>query len=135
MLFSISISFKIQSSPIEVFGPRIFDAVNKIKPSFRNELEITDAIQTLVSDKKKVEVEKVSSWWKDTGKPEDLLEANQLVLSDLESSIEGEVSENASLTGKIALGKNSKIMEGVNIRGPVIIGNNCTIGPNVFVGP
>ena len=120
---------------VYVFGPCIFDAVNKIKPSFRNELEITDAIQTLVSDKKKVEVEKVSSWWKDTGKPEDLLEANQLVLSDLESSIEGEVSENASLTGKIALGKNSKIMEGVNIRGPVIIGNNCTIGPNVFVGP
>jgi glucose-1-phosphate thymidylyltransferase len=120
---------------VYVFGAAIFDAVNSLKPSWRNEFEITDAIQDLVSRGKKVEAERVTGWWKDTGKPEDLLEANQLVLSDLKNSVEGEVSDNAEVTGHLSLGKRSRILDGVSIRGPVIIGENCIIGPSVHIGP
>ena len=120
---------------VYAFNSSIFDAVNRIKPSWRNELEITDAIQILVNDGRKVEVERVSGWWKDTGKPEDLLEANQLVLSDLKGSINGEISENATVTGNLGLGFGSRVKGQVNIRGPAIIGDNCQIGPNVYIGP
>ena len=120
---------------VYVFGPAIFDAVKRIKPSWRNELEITDAIQALVSQGKKVIAEMVSGWWKDTGKPEDLLEANQLILSDLEPSVNGQVSQDAQLIGKVSISAGSKIVGNVRIRGPVIIGNNCTIGPSTFIGP
>jgi glucose-1-phosphate thymidylyltransferase len=120
---------------VYVFGPAIFDSVNRLGPSWRNEFEITDAIQALVSEGKRVDVERVSGWWKDTGKPEDLLEANQLVLSDLKNSVEGEVSEKTEITGNLSLGKRSRILDRVSIRGPVIIGSNCTIGPSVHIGP
>jgi glucose-1-phosphate thymidylyltransferase len=120
---------------VYVFGPAIFDAVRKIKPSWRNELEITDAIQSLLSDGKKVAAERVTGWWKDTGNPSDLLEANQLVLSGLETSMEGTVSEATHITGSLALGSGSTIIGEVTVRGPVIIGRNCAIGPDVFLGP
>ena len=120
---------------VYVFGPAIFDAVNQIKPSFRNELEITDAIQRLIDNGKRVEVQKVDGWWKDTGRPEDLLEANQLVLSDQECHIFGEVSKEAQLLGRITLGAGSKVFGSSRIQGPAIIGNNCSIGPDVYIGP
>jgi glucose-1-phosphate thymidylyltransferase len=120
---------------VYVFGPAIFDSVNSLKPSSRNEFEITDAIQDLLSQGKRVEAERVTGWWKDTGKPEDLLEANQLVLSDLKTQVEGEVPDNAEITGHLSLGKHSRILDGVSIRGPVIIGENCSIGPGVHIGP
>jgi glucose-1-phosphate thymidylyltransferase len=120
---------------VYVFGPAIFDAVRKITPSGRNELEITDAIQILVNDGKKVEVQHVSGWWKDTGKPDDLLEANQLVLSDLHSKIEGALSEETRISGNVVIESGSKTIGAVNIRGPVIIGKNCTVGPDVYIGP
>ena len=120
---------------VYVFGPAIFDAVKKIKPSWRNELEITDAIQALLEDGRRVEVQRVNGWWKDTGKPEDLLEANQLVLSDLESSVEGEISEGAQIDGRVTIGAGSKVAGGARIRGPAIVGRNCAIGPNAYIGP
>jgi glucose-1-phosphate thymidylyltransferase len=120
---------------VYVFNSTIFDAVSRIEPSGRNELEITDAIQLLVTDERKVQVERVMGWWKDTGKPDDLLEANQLVLSDQSSSIKGEISEKAVVTGSLGLGDRSKIREGSSIRGPVIIGDNCEIGPDAYIGP
>lgn len=120
---------------VYVFSSAVFDAVKKIKPSWRNELEITDAIQALLDDDKKVEVQRVTGWWKDTGKPEDLLEANQLVLSDLEPSIEGEISNNTKLTGRVAMGTGTRTLGSVSIRGPTIIGRNCVVGPNVHIGP
>ena len=120
---------------VYVFGSSIFDAISKIKPSWRNELEITDAIQMLLTSGKKVQAERVSGWWKDTGKPEDLLEANQLVLMDLKSNLEGSVEEGSEITGNVSLGKGSKVFSGSKIRGPVTIGANCVIGPSVFIGP
>lgn len=120
---------------VYVFGSSIFDAVRAIKPSGRNELEITDAIQVLVSQGKKVEIEHVKGWWKDTGKPEDLLEANQLVLADMQSSVRGELSPETGVTGNLSMGAGSRTVGAVSIRGPVIIGRNCVIGPDVFIGP
>jgi glucose-1-phosphate thymidylyltransferase len=120
---------------VYIFGPAIFDAVKKITPSWRNELEITDAIQELLTEGKKVRVERVKGWWKDTGRPEDILEANQLVLADLKGRIDGEVADDAQVTGSVVLGQNSKVIGSSRIRGPAIIGRNCTIGPNVYVGP
>jgi len=120
---------------VYVFGPSIFRAVDAIRPSRRKELEITDAIQCLVSKGKKVEVKHVKGWWKDTGKPEDLLEANQLVLADIQSDIRGDLSGGTVVTGNLTMGAGSKTTGHVSIRGPTIIGKNCTIGPNVFIGP
>jgi glucose-1-phosphate thymidylyltransferase len=120
---------------VYVFNSSIFAAAGKIKPSWRNELEITDAIQMLLYDKKSVEAEHVSGWWKDTGKPEDLLEANQLILSDIKSQLLGSISDQTKVTGNLQLGLNSKTIGEVNIRGPVTIGANCVIGPDVYIGP
>jgi glucose-1-phosphate thymidylyltransferase len=120
---------------VYVFDSSIFDAARKIKPSWRNELEITDAIQMLLHQGKNVEVEHVSGWWKDTGLPEDLLEANQLVLSDMITSIQGSLSNETKVTGNLQFGSGSRTVGEVNIRGPVSIGSNCVIGPNVYVGP
>jgi len=120
---------------VYVFGPSIFNAARKIKPSWRNELEITDAIQMLLYDRKRVGAVHVSGWWKDTGKPEDLLEANQLILSDIETNILGSLSDQTKITGNLQMGAGSKTVGEVNIRGPVTIGSNCVIGPDVYIGP
>ena len=120
---------------VYLFRSSIFDAVEKIKPSWRNELEITDAIQELVNANYDIHVHFVSGWWKDTGKPEDLLEANQLVLSDLEPGNEGELHENVIIQGNVKIGAGTVIREGCCLRGPVIIGKRCEIGPNTYIGP
>jgi glucose-1-phosphate thymidylyltransferase len=78
---------------IYVFNDKVFDAVKKIKPSWRGELEITDTIQTLLTDGAKVNVQKVQGWWKDTGKSEDLLEANPLILRGLKPCSRGGARE------------------------------------------
>jgi len=119
---------------VYVFNESMFEAVNNIKPSWRNELEIVDAIQYLVDHGKNVTVRSVQDWWKDTGKPEDLLEANQLILQDLSTSIEGSVDDHSGIVGNVSIGKGTRI-ENSRIRGPVIIGSNCEIGPNTYLGP
>lgn len=120
---------------IYFFREAVFEAVKKIKPSWRNELEITDAIQYLIEDGFKVHSEVVIGWWKDTGKPEDILEANQLILDDLKPNNKGTIEKNVMLKGRIGIGENTVIKSGSVIKGPVIIGKNCLIGPNTYVGP
>jgi len=85
---------------VYMFTPAIFDAARSIKPSWRNELEITDAIQHLIERGLRVEPHTVRGWWKDTGRLEDILEANRLILEDLESQVEGELVE-AQIEGAI----------------------------------
>jgi len=119
---------------VYVFNESVFEAVNNIKPSWRNELEIVDAVQYLVDHGKNVTVRSVQDWWKDTGKPEDLLEANQLILQDLSTSIEGTIDDHSGIVGNVFIGKGTKI-ENSRIRGPVIIGSNCEIGSNTYLGP
>jgi len=120
---------------VYIFNNKIHEIVKKIKPSWRGELEITDAIQHLLDSGAKVEFQFVKGWWKDTGKPEDLLEANQFVLQELQSSNEGKIEENASISGIVNLGKNTIVHGRSTIRGPVILGENCEIGPDVYIGP
>ena len=120
---------------VYVFDSKVFEAVKKISPSIRGEFEITDAIQTLLEDGAKIDLRRVSGWWKDTGKPEDLLEANQLVLQDLHHKVEGTVDEGAKILGGVTIGKRSKILRNCTLRGPIIIGERCEIGPAAHIGP
>jgi glucose-1-phosphate thymidylyltransferase len=124
---------------IYLFDSSIFKAVDAIKPSKRGELEITDAIQWLLDNGYSVEPHMVSGWWKDTGKPEDLIDANKLVLEMIKKNdISGTVSKDSVLTGNVILGKGSKI-SGSRIQGPVSIADNSKIlgsqiGPFVSIG-
>ncbi len=112
---------------IYIFSKSILDAAKKIKPSWRNELEITDAIQVLIDSGKKIDSHVVEGWWKDTGKPEDLLEANRLVLEEMEGSVAGTLGPEARASGNVIVGKNS-VVEGSSIlEGPLIIGEDCRI--------
>jgi glucose-1-phosphate thymidylyltransferase len=120
---------------VYLFNDSVFEAVSNIIPSYRNELEITDAIQYLLERGKKIAVQRIEGWWKDTGKPDDLLEANQLVLDDIESQCLGNIDSSSQILGKVHIGKNTVVRHNCKIKGPAIIGENCEIGPNVYVGP
>lgn len=117
---------------IYFFKPVIHEAVRNIKPSWRNELEITDAIQWLIDHGYKVGWTKVTGWWKDTGKPEDILDANRLILDDIERNIK--VETNAKIIGRVVVEEGTEIDENTVIKGPAIIGKNCKIR-NAYIGP
>lgn len=117
---------------VYMFDKNIFKAIDQIKPSSRNELEITDAIQWLLDNKYRIESHQVTGWWKDTGKPEDIIEANLLVLEDLELKNEGKVID-SQISGKVRIEKGS-VIESSTIRGPTIIGKNARI-THSYVGP
>ncbi|MDB9418504.1 glucose-1-phosphate thymidylyltransferase [Microcystis aeruginosa] len=119
---------------IYFFAPTIHQAIASIQPSGRGELEITDAIQELINQNKAVEANKLLGWWLDTGKKDDLLEANRIILdTSLEIALLGEVDPNSQVIGRVQIGQGSKIINST-IRGPVIIGENCQI-ENCFIGP
>ncbi len=118
---------------VYMFDHNIFEAVNAIKPSARGELEITDAIQYLIDHGYRVDSHIISGWWKDTGNLEAMLEANRLMLDGLETNIKGEVDGPSEIMGRVCLGNGSKVVNSC-IRGPAIIGDNCTI-ENAFIGP
>jgi glucose-1-phosphate thymidylyltransferase len=119
---------------VYLFSAAIHQAIAKIKPSARGELEITDAIQYLIDQKKAVEAFQLEGWWLDTGKKDDLLAANQIILDAcLDLIIEGEIDSSSKLSGRINIGSGSRIVNST-IRGPVTIGNNCHI-ENCFIGP
>lgn len=120
---------------IYLYGPRIFEAFNEIKPSARGELEVADANTYMIQKGYKVGWIETSGWWKDTGKPEDLLEANQLLLNEMENGeIGAEPDPAAIIQGKVKIGEGTKIGPKVLIRGPVVIGKNCVI-ENSYIGP
>lgn len=120
-------------SGIYMYDSCIFEAVNKIKPSARGELEISDAHQYLIEHGYKIGYSEITGWWKDTGKPIDLLEANRLVLESIGTEIEGEVNEGSNIAGHVRIGEGT-IINDTNIRGPAIIGKNCHI-ENSYIGP
>jgi len=120
---------------VYMFRRSIFDAIDALKPSWRDELEITEAVQRLIDMGLTVRSHVVSGWWKDTGIPEDILEANQLVLSDLSHLNRGKLADDVKVTGKIAVGEGTVIRTKCTLRGPLIIGRNCDIGPSTYVGP
>jgi glucose-1-phosphate thymidylyltransferase len=109
--------------------------IKELKPSWRGELEITEAIQLLIKKGYKVQHQFVSDWWKDTGSPEDILEANRLVLDEIKTKIDGKVEEEASIQGRVVLETGSNVKNGALIRGPAIIGENTIIASGVYIGP
>ncbi|MHA1838408.1 MAG: glucose-1-phosphate thymidylyltransferase, partial [Candidatus Ranarchaeia archaeon] len=88
---------------IYFFKPILFQMIKELKPSWRGELEITEAIQMLIEKGYKVHHQFVTGWWKDTGSPEDILDANRLVLDELKTKIKGKVEENTSIQGRVVL--------------------------------
>jgi glucose-1-phosphate thymidylyltransferase len=116
-----------------MFSPAVFEAVKQIKPSFRNELEITDAIQHLIDRGLEVRPHIVDGWWKDTGKLEDMLEANRLILDRIERRVDGVIDADSRVEGKVIV-ESGAVIEHSVVRGPVIIGANARI-VNAYVGP
>ena len=116
-----------------MFSAAVFDSVKAIRPSFRNELEITDAIQDLIDRGLSVRPHIVSGWWKDTGKIEDMLEANRLILETIERRVEGAVDGDSRIEGKVIVEPGAVIEHSV-VRGPAIIGARARI-VNAYVGP
>jgi glucose-1-phosphate thymidylyltransferase len=117
---------------VYLFDKRIHDMIAKLQPSKRGEYEITDAIQSLIDNGLTVRSHIVEGWWKDTGTVEAMLDANRLILEDLQEKNEATV-ESAKIEGKVSIGGGT-VIRNSKIRGPVIIGENCTI-EDTFIGP
>jgi len=122
------------------FSDKVFEAVDNIEPSHRNELEVTDAIQWLLDSGADVEHANITGWWKDTGKPEDVLEANRLILSGITTSIHADsyVDSTSRVIGEVRL-EADVVVENSVLRGPVVIGSGCrivnsTVGPFTSIG-
>ncbi len=118
---------------VYLFQNLIFDAARSLEPSWRGELEITEAIQKLIDDGRTVRSEVVRGWWKDTGQLADMLEANRLVLEELETAIEGEVDEDSKVEGRVVLGPGARLERSV-VRGPAVIGAGAVI-EDAYIGP
>jgi glucose-1-phosphate thymidylyltransferase len=117
-----------------LFRPLIFDAISKIRPSWRDEYEITDAIQQMIDDGYEVGVFRSPYWWKDTGQPKDLIFCNQYFLQKLNGiQFKGTTDQHSTITGSVDIGENVKIINSV-IRGPVIIEKNSVIESS-YIGP
>jgi glucose-1-phosphate thymidylyltransferase len=117
---------------VYMFDDHVFDAARAIRPSGRGELEITDAIQYLIDHGFAVRPHVIEGWWKDTGKLEDLLEANRIVLDALEPRCDGLV-EDSEISGRVVLESGARVVRSV-VRGPAIIGRGAVI-ENAYVGP
>ncbi|MCL4459334.1 MAG: glucose-1-phosphate thymidylyltransferase [Chloroflexi bacterium] len=118
---------------IYMFDHHVFEAVHNIKPSARNELEITDTIQYLIDKGYTVHPEIISGWWIDTGKKDDLLEANRLILETFDTTILGSIDQKSQVYGKVVIQEGAEIKNSV-LRGPIIIGEGTQIS-NSYIGP
>lgn len=117
---------------VYMFTKSIFGASRAIEPSPRGELEITDAIQHLVDDGQTVEPHLVDGWWKDTGRLEDMLQANRLVMEDLERRVEGELIE-STVDGRVVIEPGARLERSV-VRGPAVIGAGARL-TDAYIGP
>jgi glucose-1-phosphate thymidylyltransferase len=117
---------------VYLFTSAVFESVKAIAPSARNELEITDAIQHMIERGLRVEPHRVTGWWKDTGKLDDMLEANRLILSTLVRDVRGTVTD-STIEGPVTVGEGS-VLERCTVRGPAVIGAGCRIA-DAYIGP
>jgi glucose-1-phosphate thymidylyltransferase len=122
---------------VYMFTAGVHDAARAISPSARGELEITDAIQHLLDSGRRVEPHIVRGWWKDTGRLEDMLEANRLILDNLRERVEGELID-SQVDGRVVIEKGARL-ERTRVRGPAVIGagatlRDCYIGPYTAIG-
>ena len=118
---------------VYLFNSEIFKAAKSIDYSERGELEITDAIQWLITQNRDVRFHVVKGWWKDTGKLEDLLEANRMICDEFETRIDGKVDSTSKIEFRVVIEKGAQIKNSI-IRGPSIIGKNTKIS-DAYVGP
>ena len=118
---------------VYLFGSEVFESVKRITPSARNELEITDAIQDLIDRDLVVKPHIVDGWWKDTGKLEDILEANRLILDTLSRRVDGNIGPGCRIEGKVVI-EPGAIIESSVVRGPAIIGAGARI-EQAYIGP
>jgi len=116
-----------------VFSSKIFKAIDQIKPSWRGELEITDAIQEMINMGFKVKAETLNTWWLDTGKKDDILVANAKILDEYtKREIKG-VAQESKIEGRVAIQDNAKVVNST-VRGPCVIGDGCVV-ENSLIGP
>ncbi|NHN60113.1 MULTISPECIES: glucose-1-phosphate thymidylyltransferase [Halorussus] len=120
---------------IYIFSPAVFDVISDLEPSWRGELEITDAIQALIERGGTIDSHIVDGWWKDTGKPADILEANRLVLEEKPGTMKGTINVEADVMGHIDLHETATIEPGAVVRGPVSIARETVIKNGSYVGP
>jgi len=118
---------------VYLFDKTVFDAVKAIKPGKRGELEITDAIQYLISSGLHVRSHVIGGWWKDTGKVEDMLEGNRMMLGNVETQVLGKVDDATTLEGRVHVAEGA-VIERSRLRGPIVIGKNAHI-VDAYVGP
>jgi glucose-1-phosphate thymidylyltransferase len=118
---------------VYLFGPLIFDAARALEPSWRGELEITEAIDKLIDDGRRVQSEVVKGWWKDTGQLVDMLEANRLVLEEIETRLEGEIDAASKVEGRVVVDAGASLKNSV-VRGPAVIGAGACI-EDAYIGP
>jgi glucose-1-phosphate thymidylyltransferase len=118
---------------VYLFQPAIFEAARALQPSWRGELEITEAIQSLIEDDHRVQSEVVTGWWKDTGQLADMLEANRLVLEELEPRLEGEIDAASKVEGRVVVEAGAKLVDST-VRGPAVIGAGAHL-EHAYVGP
>ena len=118
---------------VYLFDASVFEAVRAIQPSRRGEYEITDAIQHLISSGKRVRSHVIGGWWKDTGKVEDMLEGNRMMLGGLETDIQGTVDQATRIEGRVAVGAGT-VIERSRLRGPLVIGAGARIRDS-YIGP
>jgi glucose-1-phosphate thymidylyltransferase len=117
---------------VYMFTPTIFEAARSIQPSWRGELEITDAIQTLVDGGRRVDPHVVHGWWKDTGQVEDMLEANRLILDELMGQVDGELVD-SRVEGRVVIAEGARL-ERTTVRGPAIVGRGSRL-TDAYIGP
>ncbi|MGI0011400.1 MAG: glucose-1-phosphate thymidylyltransferase [Nitrosopumilaceae archaeon] len=115
--------------------PKIFDIIKELKPSWRGELEIADAFQLLLEKGRLIDYDIVTGWWKDTGTPDDILHANQLILDSIGTEYQFLLDDESTVKGNVVIGKDVIISKDSVIQGPSIIGHGCFIGPAARIGP
>ena len=115
--------------------PIIFDIIKRLKPSWRNELEITDALDMILNEKHSINYEMITDYWKDTGTPEDIVNANKAILENLIPYFKGKKDSTVLIEGNVSVGNETCIINQVKIIGPVIIGNKCQISGDTIIGP
>jgi glucose-1-phosphate thymidylyltransferase len=118
----------------------IFDVIDRLKPSWRNELEITDALQMMLEENHKITYHVITDYWKDTGTPDDIIHANNAILEKIQPYFNGKKDPTVVMTGNVMVGEGTILQNGSKIIGPTVIGKNCviesgcTVGPNTSIG-